>query len=730
MARWLALLFALFAAVPAGAEMARVTGGEHDDFTRLVVEVTKLGDWKFGRAADGYELDLGTEVAGYDVTQAFARIPRDRITALWRDPESGRLRFSLACACYAMAFEFRAGIVVIDIKSGAAPAGSAFESALDGGASATDTGDAADTTVPQPAADAAPSYDWVALQRKGDAEFDDLPLPLALPTGDTSLAPLRDALLAQISKGAAEGVVEIIDGAPRPARDPKSGTDAPWSRISIGEMPGLKSGTDRTGPSMLTESGQACLTDDELDIETWGMSGDISSQIGLARSGLLAEFDAAVPEAVLRAVRYHIYLGFGAEARQFLAFLPPDAVKYGRILNALSHIVDGEPAIDSPFKGMQPCESSAAMWAILAQGQQAPLPPATNAEAIARSFSALPVHLRQSLGGGLVDKFLAAGDEETARKLRDAILRSATEGNPEVDLMDARFQLADGDDLAAAKLAAGVLQNAGPATAKAAITVVEAAFRGNRQIDAGLPSALGAFLREAHGTDIVPDLIRAQILAYAMQGDFDLAFALIDKDMDSFSDLWSLAAAGLADDAFLVQAARFSAAHPAIDPQVAENISRRLMDLGFADLALAWMGSVGPESGENLRLRAAQAHLMLRDAPTVLALLDGLTTPDALALQATAAAQLGDLRTSAEALLQGGDETAAQRTITWTQDWPVVAQAGPTTWRPAAELLSLDTKVDAAGPIARGTALVDESVTARATIEALLGSVKEPAASP
>ncbi len=85
--------------------------------------------WALGRTEDGYELGLPASVTSFDLTRAFEKIPRNRLAALWQDPQTGRLRFSLACACHAFAFEFRPDIVVIDIRSGPAPAESAFRSA-------------------------------------------------------------------------------------------------------------------------------------------------------------------------------------------------------------------------------------------------------------------------------------------------------------------------------------------------------------------------------------------------------------------------------------------------------------------------------------------------------------------------------------------------------------------------------------------------------------------------
>lgn len=722
----LALVLALFAAFPAGAEVARVRGGEHDDFTRLVVEADGSGDWRFGRSDDGYELALGPSVSGYDVTEAFQKIPRDRITALWRDPDSGRLRFSLACACHAVAFEFRPGIVVIDIRSGPPPDGSAFEAALDKPPAGTETGTGtgtgsvrvADSPAQSPVAAPVAGYDWIAIAR--DKPVVDPQLPL--PTGEISLDPLRDALLAQISRGAAEGVVEVADGAPAPKEGESSVDDVPWSRISVGEMPGLKAGADRDLSGSLTAAGQSCIPDKDLDLASWSLPGPIPAQIGLGRSGMLTEFDAPVPQAILRAARFHIYLGFGAEARQYLGLLGLDEADEAALLGAMAGIVDEEPVTGSPFDGQESCDTAAALWAALA-GRDQPLLPGTNGAAVARSFSALPPHLRRYLGPPLVDAFLAAGDDSTARIIRDATLRLPAEGSPEVALMEARYHLAEGQEAEAGEIAAGVMAEGGGSGPEATVVMVEAAFRGTRQLDPKVPLALDAFLKDAKGTAQEPRLLRARVLAAAMTSDYATAFAFLDRTPETFADLWSLAAEAASDDLFLDQAARQAVKHPPLAGTTARKLAERLLALGFPDLALQWLGPVDTDAEEDLRLFAAKARLSLRDAPAALALLTGIESSEAARLRADATLQLGDARAAAEVLIEAGATDEGQRVLSWTQDWPLVGAEGAEDWRGAAALVEQPADAPAAGPIARGTALAEESAAARAKIEALLQSL-------
>lgn len=129
----LAVAFAL-AFGAAKAEVVRVTSGEHPDFTRVVIEYPTAVDWKVGRTSEGYELRLPDAGMQYDLSRAFDLIGKDRLAAIWSDPDSGALHFGIGCSCFAMPFELRPGTVVVDIRNGLAPKGSSFEVPLDGGA--------------------------------------------------------------------------------------------------------------------------------------------------------------------------------------------------------------------------------------------------------------------------------------------------------------------------------------------------------------------------------------------------------------------------------------------------------------------------------------------------------------------------------------------------------------------------------------------------------------------
>lgn len=122
---------ALFLPFAAQAAPVQVTSGEHPGFTRLVMQYGGAVNWQLGRTLDGYALRVQEERPDYDLAKAFDLIGKGRLAAIWPDPATGDLHFGIACACYAIPFEFRPGIVVVDLYDGTPPKGSSFEQPLD-----------------------------------------------------------------------------------------------------------------------------------------------------------------------------------------------------------------------------------------------------------------------------------------------------------------------------------------------------------------------------------------------------------------------------------------------------------------------------------------------------------------------------------------------------------------------------------------------------------------------
>lgn len=720
MIRYAVLLF-LALAQPVLGQTARVISGEHEGFTRLVVELPGLSGWTLGRTPMGYGFTpTGPEPPDYDLGRVWDLIPRTRLQSLRIDPASGALQLALACDCHVFPFQYRPGVVVLDIKDGPPPPGSAFEQAFSLQPLAVPA--PPDPAPPDPAPTVA-GYDWLAdLPAATDRTAPTMDLP-ELATGSVSLQPLRDQLLAQISRGAAQGVVDMqLPGKSTKVEDPGL-TDLPWSQIHIGEMPGVEAsaGGGDTEPVVLAE----CAPEEMLDLPSWGEGKVPLDLLSAGRSGFMGEFDEVQIEAALQAVRTHLYLGFGAEARQYALLLPPaEAPPELAYYRSMSHLVDGESDPATPFATMLPCDGAAALWAALAL-ERLPLGPEVNVAAILRSFTALPAHLRQSLGAPLAERLLARGDADAARLIRDSMERAPHSDPADIAHLDAKAALHADLPEAAQVHAETAVAEAGSDIAPL-ITLVEAHARRAEPMLPEAAATLQAVLGESAGRPDEAAIRRALALALALSGQTAEAFAAAGPAVPE--DLWRLAGQLAPDDAFLAQAVLApDTGTPDFPLDLRAQIGRRLLDLGFADSAMLWLGGIVDSDPGAVRLLAAEAELARGDAQAALRHLADLDLPEADPLRAQAHLGLGAYEPARKALLASGEADRAARLLAWERDWAGLSAEGEEPWRAAADLLVSPPLKPEAGLLAAGNRLAEDGASARAAIAALLAAVPAPA---
>jgi hypothetical protein len=710
MIRWLVIVLAAWTA-PALAETARVISGEHADFTRLVVELPAASDWTVGRTAMGYGFVTRAPVQpGYDLSSVWDRIPRTRLQGLRVDPDSGALLLTLACDCHVFPFEYQPGMVVLDVRAGPAPPASAFEAALIPPA-------AQQPRSLSPLAPVAGSYDWLRLPRgmpKTDAGG---VLPLAL--GDaTALAPLRDELLLQLSRGAANGVVDIVLPGKPVTPEVEGMGDLSGALIRIGELPGLDvRGVRETGD----DAGDACLPDEALDLAGWGDGRPPLDLLAEARAGLYEEFDVPSPKALVHAVRLHLYLGFGAEARQY-GMLMDGAARDPVMapLLSMARLIDGDPDPTSPFLPMAGCDGAAALWAVLAQPGPS-FEGEVNTDAVVRSFLALPAHLRRHLGPGLASRLLDR-DPEAARMIRDAFERTPDVPAGTVALMDAEAELQASRPDAALDHAERAVEADGSGLA-ALGALVEAHFQSGKPLLPDVAASLLA-LRDIASEDL-PRHGRAVVLALALSGQVDTAFDMAGPESADLPDLWQAVAQHADDNAFLSRAVLMPASPvPVVDDEVAQAIAERLVTSGFHDAALLWLGPVAADATPERRMVAAKAQLALGNARAALQLLAGLTDAEVPKLQAAAYRQIGAFGAARQALTGAGKVEEGNRLAAWGGEWGALEEV-TTAWAKASALAN-PAPTAAAGPLAEGRAALEDSAAARSAITALLAEVPSP----
>lgn len=707
---------------PALALPVKVKSGDHDGFTRLVLDFGRSVDWTMGRTEDGYALHLVETSPGYDLTEAFNLIGKGRLAAIWSDPQSGDLHLGIGCACHAIPFEFRPGIIVIDLKDGPPPAGSAFELAVDG--SVAPELSAPPQPRPQrraeaPAPTVGPEYNWLATAIEPRAKTLDTAKAKPADLPDPSMQPLRRSLLWQLSEGAAKGLVDMVPPkrSERPSTDPLAPVTAHFgatepANITFDKQP-------------LTAKGEACIPAWKLDLSAWGDDKPIADQMAMHRANLLGEFDKPDPEAMTKAVQFELFIGFGAETRQMMRSFPvvsDDAT----LFLGLSYLLDGDPDPARTFANFKACDGPAALWALLDDPDVKP-GDQVNGEAVKMAFSALPLHLRNTLGPQLIERFLARQESENARAIRDAVLRAPQHDAAQMALSQAQMDMHQGDARAAEASLDPILADPGPQTAEALETLVEARSKQSLPVKPDVVTALEALVQQTPTGAEADRLNRAIILATALAGDFNGAFAKLEGATEIEPDLWRLMSTIGPDEALLAQAVvPQDQSLPALDPAVSIQIADRLMGLGFAADAARWLTMV-PDPPKEL---AAQIAIGQSDPGKAVALLADEPTASAQTIRLAALAALNDNGRLAEIYKESGDTAMQSMAMARAGRWQDLAIAGSDPWQSAAASLQPDLAAAPAGPLDEAQRLADASAKTREAVTTLLGAVPDGASTP
>jgi len=736
------LLILLLAAGSGRAETVAIASGEHDGFSRIVLDLAEPTPWQLGRTADGYTLRLARDDIRFDLREVFRTIPRTRLAAIWADPASGDLQLGIACACHAMPFEFRDDIIVIDIKDGPPPPGSSFETSLAGNGLPPLAGRLPMRPRPRPAATMPAGADWARMFRESQAPV------AALPPAEVQA--MRQSLLQQLGRSASQGLVDMA--IPPTAEDAEAGAmqgHLLQGHVATSFGPGVAVQMAREPAPDLTPEGDRCIEDARLAVLGWADARPFTEQLAEIRAAAVGEFDRPDAEAVGRQTRLLLHFGFGAEARETLAAFaiqPPDAPLW----QAMGVIVDGDaPGPDNPFANQADCDTHAALWSVLSRPTLR-LADRPRVPAVLRAFSALPVGLRRQLGPGLAERFLSIDDAASARSVRDAMLRAPGDPGDAVQMAEAQIDLRDGHPEEALARIEAVAGEGGPMLPQAMIDLVDARLAQGAPVDPETIAALAALVEEQGEGPLGPALRRAEGLALASGGDFASAFAISGGETPGFdAELWPLLAVSGPDSALLAQAVLPRMAVPQTDAVTGTMMARRLIELGFPDAGLAWLP---PVDGDPERvLLAAKAELARRDARAALRVLAGQPGAAADRLRAQAQVPLGDPVGAAAAFAAAGDATAAERALWQGRDWAAIAasdtdpvlsaaaalatpdpvqpdavlvgpvQTGPVGEAPAIPPLAL-------GPttLAQGRSLVEDSAAARAAVAAMLAAMPMP----
>src|SRR5690606_23092602 len=116
-----AVIAMLSFATAASSQTIVVRGGEHGDFTRIVLELPIESGWSIMTSPATALLTLTRPGLSFDLSAAYERIGRTRLVSLTSPNGGSLLKFDLACDCRVEGTMHESRLLVVDIYDGAYP---------------------------------------------------------------------------------------------------------------------------------------------------------------------------------------------------------------------------------------------------------------------------------------------------------------------------------------------------------------------------------------------------------------------------------------------------------------------------------------------------------------------------------------------------------------------------------------------------------------------------------
>ncbi len=686
--RWAGTLI-LLALVPvhALAEPLVVRSGEHPGFSRLVLQFTSLPQWTFGTVEGGYELRSGATDTPFDLSRIYQRIPRTRISDV-SSPGPGRLFLRLGCPCIPDVFELPGGRLVIDVRDEAGPGGapsfpqlpplakgegwkadnsSAFPNEADKQADQ-------ERKTPEELRKMSPSLNAAVRTGADNRPDSTLLFPFSPDAGAGKLPAMEQALLLQLSRAAAQGMIRLDTPFPEPRATeapplPEPGKVGPDQSLPPAEVaPGtqlhfrVQTASDRDAQKWptnapTTENGLACLPEALFDIASWETRSLPEGLISPPDLAILGEFDEPDPDRLLSLVRGYLFLGFGAEAKAAMRAFGMELPEFP-LLSQMADIMDGKRAApNGPLQQQLSCATPGAMWALLASGDT-PAIRIIDRQSVLRAFSALPPHLKKLLGPPLAERFLAGKDLSTATTVRNIMARAPGTRNRKLALLDASLAKENGKtDEALNSLEKAI--HAGEGDAETMVRLLQARLQAGLEIESRDIDLALSMAAELRGTETGSTLARLAIMALLESGKIEIAMEtarassengiLENGPAEKLVAQAQLRNASTSNDADFV---RLVLQYPLQDTGLSDTameaglaVAKRLAELGLVALARGWVDPLG--DSPSARLVRAEIELADANPAAVEPLLNGMETPEAQKLRAVAREMMGDLATAA-----------------------------------------------------------------------------------
>lgn len=762
-------LFVFLLPALAAAQQITVRSGAHDGYSRLVLQLPEGARWTTEKRDGELEVAIPGHADGFDTSTVFARIDRRYIEAV--EPASGSVTVRYGCDCAAKVFREAGNLLVIDVAPDADPAPPSAISprvtAFVGTQPLQLPG--ANPIVPEepkrvelrplPAlADLAQNSQEATEPEPILPPVPEPPLPTELSEADIDrLTQLQDSLAQQIGVAATRGLLDpVVPRIDLPLTDERpqidtrifdSSTPTPDTPNQAGrpigsnmritssaDLPENPAIGDITSPT----SGVSCPSAGTFDVPNWGAENGLSDGVADLRTGLFTEFDKLDPATAVDLARLYLHFGFGAEALTVLNIDPGVAAAHPELADMAQIMEFGHARGSQYLLPFTDCDTPAALWAVLAPEAVSPSQ-VVNTDASLRALNALPLHLRRFIAPAVSSRLLAFGRADAAELALRSLERTAEPSTSAAELARADLIMDEGDVAAAQEALADIVASNETQSATALIKFVDSHLKDGTRIAEDVATLVESYAMEMRDDPLGPDLRRTHVLALAKSGQFDAAFAALERAKDASPDstfatldatLMTIVTEEADDVAFLERAFAVAADGLSDAPEVTVAVAQRLQSLGFAAEAETLLRTEEDlPRGDDVKLLRSRIALDLSRPLEAEAQLFGVDGPDADRLRAQAREMAGDFAEAVELFETLGEDERSRSAAWLAEDWSGIAETDAPTLSEAARLALSDVQTSNArdGMLARADDALLESGNARQVIEELLATTQPTA---
>lgn len=692
---FLTFVFCLLATSASSAPLV-VRSGDHENFTRIVIDSRSIESWTVSQNGSGVIISPNGEIEGYDIARLFDRISRERLSnATVREDQ---LILELACDCTVSNNVLQGELAVFDISSISKDAGTL--TAQDQGVvedwsdsinslfdvlnlqTAPFTPDSTTNSLttedavrePEPLAIRATDLPIIVERSNLGLETSDainsLPKPTSTeerqlvqpPNSSIQLNALEQRLAKQIGHAATRGLLA-------PSVDEEVKADSVASQTAmVQNNPNFELRSDVPAPNIqiLNTNNFAetqkmkkellmtfnCEHSSEFDITKWGDYEDFDIAISKYRNQLYGEFDQLNTSAQLELAKVYSYFGFGSEALSILN-LDTDGSTSHIAVQAIAEILAGVATTTSLIDA-EHCDSDIALWSFLSRSPEnkSPVP---DPNPILQALNRLPTHLRQSLAPQISRAFRATGDITSAQASIRVLERNARPLSSEARFERARTTISsDAGQVPTEELKLIVTQNT-PESPLALAKFIEVAVRTDTPISEDIVLLAATYVRELTDSDDKEILKRAHILSLAKSGNYydainELESALVPEKIDLANTVYEIVDKQATDIQFVKIATKTSdQIVELLDSTNLRKFADRLLNLGFPESAMPFIELASQKSPSSADLPLmARAYEQMNELELALenTLADNDSAISEIAARATRRKNVQDLTAS------------------------------------------------------------------------------------